>query len=452
MYDEHLFVAGNDSTGTAAITYASHFNPHPITKRFENFSFPDSCAIHPSRCRNLTYLSSTTSDNHTQLIFYVPLTKSALGIMEFIYDETGLSHVQTRAVSIGPQQCNPISVINFFETLQLLCLVHRGQQDLIMLCQVKNAKSVKDIWLSCTSPENSVNLSRLSNFLVYGNRLITADIYFTYENAMYMKGLLRGPVEILQLLPRGYVYCRHIDFVNNSEPLIASYCYTNANKIQLVYFNLNGHTFSEQSNASLVVSYHCPSPQTFIEVATVGAYASFWHGGRYKGSFYIIGNSVSFARCFEFGGSLHFLYHDERLGTFIKPHISRDLEAKVQQLSLQGCVNPACEQPLIFDNRYILVQRENFSLHNWTLQLVDIEQGWNNSLVTFKSSSTSQLALISNFERVPMTTPPATTTTTNPASNSATVISTSVTFPTVLLIVIIVALPLSIYFIKQRYQ
>ena len=449
MYDEHLFIAGNDSTGTAVITYASRFNPHPITKRFENFSFPDSCAFHPSRCRNLMYLSSTTSNNNTQLIFYVPLTKSALGIMEFVYDGIGLSHIQTRAVKI-PQQCNPISVINFFGALRLLCL---GQEDLIMLCEVRNAMSVNDIWLSCSSPEYAINLSRLSNFIVYGNRPTNAHIYFTYENAMYEKISSSGHVNFLASLPPGYTYCRHLDFVSNFNPLIASYCYTNGKQIQVVYFDLNVYTFTEQSNASRVVSYHCPSPQAFVEVAIVGAFASFWQGGRSRGSFNIIGNSVSFARCFEFGDSLHFLYHDERLGTFIKPHISTSLRETVEQLSVQGCADPVCEQPLIFDNRYILVQRENFSAHKWTLQLVDIERGWNNSLLTFKTTSTSQLALISMFEHVPVTTPPATTTKAvgnNPTSNSATVIGTSVTFPITTLFLIIVVVPLLVYFIKQR--
>ena len=406
----------------------------------------------------MTYLMSTTNDNHTQLIFYVPLTKSALGVMKFLYDGTTLFHVQTRTVNVS-RPCNPISVINVFGTLQLLCLFHNGQQDLIMLCEVRNSMSVEDITLSCLSPQYiPFNLSRLSNFVVYGNRRIDAHIYFTYENAMYAKNpSLGGHVNYLAPLPPRYTYCRHLEFVNSSIPLIASYCYTNANQIQVVYFDLNGGTFSEQSNASHVVRYHCPSQQTFIGVATVGAFASFWQGERYRGSFNIIGNSVSFARCFKFGGSIHFLYHDKQYGTFIKPHISKNLQATVEQLSLQSCVNPACEQPLIFDNRYILVQLENSKLHNWTLRLVDIDQGWNQYLLTFKSSSTSQLALISNFIHVPTDLSPATTTkpgVNKHKSNSAAVIGTSATFPTVLivLVVITVAAPLLVYLFKQRYS
>ena len=457
-YDEHLFIAGNDSTGTASITYASRVNPHPITIRFENFSYPDSCAFHPSRCRNLTYLSSTTDDNHTQLIFYVPLTKSALGVMEFFYDGTTLSHVQTRTVNF-PQQCNPISVINFFGALHLLCLGNSGQEDFVMLCEVRNAMSVKDIWLSCSTPQHiPFNLSRLSNFVIYGNRANDVYIYFTYENAMYAKVPLSGHVNFLTYLPRGYSYCRHLDFVNNSEPQIASYCYTDTNQIQVVYFDLNGYSFSEQRNASHVVHYHCPSQQTFIGVAIVGAFASFWQGERYRGSFNIIGNSVSFARCFEFGGSIHFLYHDKQYGTFIKPHISKNLQATVEQLSLQSCVNPACEQPLIFDNRYILVQLENSKLRNWTLRLLDIERAWNQYLLTFNSSSTSQLALISNFIHVPMDLSPATTT--KPGvdkrkSTSAAIIGTSATFLTffiVLIVIITVATPLLVCHFKRRYS
>ncbi len=456
-YDEHLFIAGNDSTGTASITYASRANPHPISIRFENFSYPDSCAFHPSRCRNLTYLTSTTDDNNTRLIFYVPLTKSALGVMEFFYNGTALSHIQTRQVDFR-QQCNPISVINFFGALHLLCLVTRGQEDFIMLCEVRNAMSITEIRLSCLSPQNisPFELSYLSNFVIYGNRAIDAYIYFTYKNAMYAKVPSSGDVHFITYLPRGYSYCRHLDFVNSSTPqqLIASYCYnTNVNHIQVVYFDLNVDSFSEQRNASHVVRYHCPSQQTFIGVATVGESANFWQGERYRGSFKILGNSVSFGKCFEFGGSLHFLYHDEQLGTFIKPNVSKNLLAIVKQLSLQGCVNPACEQPLIFENRYILVQLRNSSLHNWTLQLVDIERGWNQYLLNFKSSSTSQLALISDFMRVPVDASTATTSDVEEPmakSNSAAVIGTPATFFILLIVIVVtVATPLLIY---QRYS
>ena len=371
--------------------------------------------------------------------------------MEFVRNRTVLSHVQTRAVGV-PERCIPISVINFFGALRLLCLVNIGEEDYVKLCEVRNVMSVNDIWLSCSTTEYSVRLPRLSNFIVYGNRAIDAYIYFTYENVMYAKIPSSGGVTGLANLPRGYSHCRHLNFVNNSEPVIAGYCYTNANKIQVVYFDLNMHSFVEQSNASRVVNYHCPLPETFVEVAIDGAFATFWQGTRSRGSFSIIGHSVLFARCFRFGGSLHFLYNDERLGTFVKPGISRNLRETVEQLSPQGCMNPACEQPLIFDNRYILMQLKNSNSQNWTLQLVDIEQGWSSSLLTFSSSSTSQLALVSNFEHVPsMATTPGTTADPDTDSNPATIIATSVTVPTVVMVVIIVAmLPLIFYFVKQR--
>jgi hypothetical protein len=383
--------------------------------------------------------------------------------MEFFHNGTALSHVQTRPVYFPrAQQCNPISVINFFGVLHLLCLDNSGQEDFIMLCEVRNAMSIMEIRLSCLSPQHIMSpfeLSRLSNFVVYGNRAIDAYIYFTYKNAMYAK-FPSGDVHFITYLPRGYSYCRHLDFVNSSTPqqLIASYCYnTNVNQIQVVYFDLNVDSFSEQRNASHVVHYHCPSQQAFIGVSTVGAFASFWQGESYRGSFQIFGNSVSFARCFEFGGSLHFLYHDEQLGTSIKPNISTNLRAPLKQLSLQGCVNPACEQPLIFENRYILVQLRNSSLRNWTLRLVDIERGWYQYLLSFKSSSTSQLALISDSIHVPMDASTTTTSDVNePKSNSAAVIGTSATLPTfffMLIVIVTVATPLLVHHFKQsRYS
>ena len=459
-YDEHLFIAGNDSTGTASIMYASRFNPHPITIRFENFSYPDSCALHPSRCRNLTYLTATTDDNRTQLIFYVPLMKSALGVMEFVHNRTTLSHVRTRVVYV-PGQCIPISLTNFFGTLHLLCLVNRRQESIIKLCEVRDAMSIMDVQLSCLPPLYSIispfDISRLSNFVVYGNRANNAYVYFTYQNAMHAKVPGDALVNILGYLPRGYSHCRHLDFVNNSEPQIASYCYTNENQIQVVYFDLIGHFFSEQSNASGVVRYHCPPQQTYVGVATIGAFASFWQGKRYRGSFSIIGNSVSFARCFEFRGSLHFLYHDKQYGTFIKPHISENLQATVEQISIRSCVNPACEQPLILNNQYILVQLEDSNSHKWTLKLVDMEQGWNQNFLTFTSSSASQLALISDFIHVSMldaSIDPKPDDDSTSKSNSATVIGTSATLPTffiVLLVIVIVATPVLVHRFKRRY-
>ena len=395
MYDEHLFVAGNDSTGTAAITYASRINSHPVTERFDNFSFPESCASHPSRCRLLTY--SSTSSNYTQLIFYVPLAELALGAMEFFYNGTTLAHVRSRSITVPRHvhRCNPISVVEVSGAFYLICISDRQK---LMSCKVRNHVTVNEIWLDCSTPEFSVDVSLLSNFITYmGGR--GPDLFFTYANAMCRKRLTSGFVELLTYLPLHYSYCRHLDYFNDSVPTIIGYCHnSNTNQIQVVYFDLTDHTFSEQRNASVVVSYHCPSPETFVEVAIHGAYASFRSRGVYKGSFNIIGNAVTFATCFEFENSTHFLYQDKHLGTFIKTNISSDLQTRVMQLSTERCWSPACEQPYVYDSKYILLlEQSNF--HNWTLKLMNIQQdlNLNQVILTLNNTDPAQLVLITNF-------------------------------------------------------
>ena len=313
--------------------------------------------------------------------------------MEFSYNGTTLAHVGTRSVTV-PRRCNPISVVEVSGAFYLMCISDRQQ---LMSCKVRNNMTVKKIWLDCSMPEFNVDISLLSNFISYtGSR--SPDLYFTYANSMYRKRLTSSFVEQLNSLSLHYSHCRHLDYFNDSVPTIIGYCHNSiTNQIQVVYFDLTHHIFSEQRNASVVVRYHCPSPETFVEVAIHGAYANFRSRGVYKGSFNIIGNAVTFATCFEFENSTHFLYQDMDLGTFIKPNISSDLQTRILQVSKQGCGSPACEHPYVIDDKYVLLLLEQSNVHNWTLKLMNIQQDFNRQILTLNSTNPAQLALIANF-------------------------------------------------------
>ena len=427
MLDEHLFIAGNDHTETAAITYASRLNPHPVTTRFDNFSFPDSCASHPSRCRLLKYVHPSTSNNYAMLFFYVPLTESALGVMQFSYDNTTLHHVKTRAVGMTQSRCHPISVVEVSRTFYLICASDRQR---IMSCEVRNAEDISNVWLSCSTPGFPIDVSRLSNFVVY-SEFRHRDLYFTHYNGIYRTILTRGSVDLVSQLPSIYSHCRYLELINSlSTPLIACYCYlrSNVNQVQMVYFNLDTYTFIQQQQTSAVVRYDCPSPGTFVAVPNTGSFADFSHRNVYKGSFSITGDSMTFGRCFEFENSTHFIYQDKQRGTFIKPNISVNLQSRIVQLSNLPCHSAACEQPYVFNNQYILLLLENPNDPDWKLELLNISQ---DIILTLDVAHPAQLALISDFVTHRRPDPPTTTASTPSVaetnSKSATVIGTTST-------------------------
>ena len=404
--NEHIFTAGNDTTGTAAITYASRLNNHrPVTYRFENYTFPESCSSHPSRCRSLIYSSTSTSDNYTRLIFYVPLAEKALGVMELAYDNRTLSHVVTRAVTTGlTRRCSPISMVDISGTFYVICISDRQQ---LMSCEVRNSRNVSTLWLSCPMPEFHINLSRLSNFVLHDARF--KDLYFTHENFMCRKLITSNSVQYLAQLPSSYSHCWHLELLDRSEPIIAAYCNlrSDSNKIQSVYFNLNTQFFTEQMNATKYVRYDCPSQGTFVEVSIAGAYASYMQRDVYMGSFNIIGSTVTFAICFEFDNATHFLYRDRHLGTFIKPNISVNLQSRVEQLLKGPCQSPACEQPLVFKSQFILLLNQTSLSHaQWTFEVKDLQRG--TIIPNFSVSDPSQVALKSDFVAQLIQDPPTT--------------------------------------------
>ena len=135
-----------------------------------------------------------------------------------------------------------------------------------MSCEVRNLRNVSTLWLSCPMPEFHINLSRLSNFVLHDVHF--KDLYFTHENFMCRKLITSNSVKCLAQLPSSYSYCRHLELLDHSEPIIAAYCNlrSDSNKIQSVYFNLNTQFFTEQINTPKYVRYECPSQGTFVEV------------------------------------------------------------------------------------------------------------------------------------------------------------------------------------------
>ena len=392
-FDEYLFTAGNDSAGTASITYTSRLSPQPVTVPFHHFSFPSSCSSHPSRCRELMYSSSTNKYN--QIVrFFVPLSGSSLGVTEFIHDGTKLSLGMNRTIALQGR-CSPIAVVKISGKIRLVCV---GDRQRPMSCEVRNGESVDRFSIVCTPPLGYFplsNLSLLSNFVAYGiNR--HEFLYFTYGDEMYAIHPVTYAVEPLSRLYPTFSHCRHLELVQNSaSPQIASYCYlaSDSSQIQVAYFDLNSHSFvSVQSNGPNVVRYDCPSPGTVVEVSNNGAYASFWRGETLVGSFTIVGDSVKFAECFEYENVTHFVYQDRRLGTFIKPNISVDLQSDVKHLSTLVCHSPVCERLFVFDDKYVLFYGRKSGREGWIVESISGQ-----SVAMLRGGDPSQFTLISDF-------------------------------------------------------
>ena len=292
-------------------------------------------------------------------------------------------------------RCDPIAVV---EVSGKIRLIYVGDRQLLMSCEVQSRESVAQIGLDCTRPLSYFpldNLSLLSNFVAYGiNR--HEFLYFTYGDAMYAIHPVSYSVQFLSELHPTFSHCRHLELVQNSAaPQIASYCYlaSDTNQIQVAYFNLNSHSFVPvQSNGPNVVRYDCPSPGTVVEVSNNGAYASFRRDEILVGSFTIVGDSVTFAECFEYENVTHFVYQDRRLGTFIKPNISIDLQSDVKHLSTLVCHSPVCERLFVFDDKYVLFYGRKSGLEGWIVESISGQ-----SVAMLRGGDPSQFTLISDF-------------------------------------------------------
>ena len=409
VVNEHLFAAGNDSTGTAAITFMSRLDPStPTINQFINYSFPYSCASHPTRCRVLTYLSyRDNSTNHTRLIFFIPLTgpdSASLGLMEFLHDSEMIwPNVTVRNIGnrrIG--QCDPVSVVRVPKIgIYMICAC--GGYSLV-LCEVRNSNNVSSALLSCTEPHSLNQLLNnsllLSNFVVYISRPF--DLYFVYNSILY-RMTHDGIIEHIAFLQT--FHCRYVHLAPVNTSFLIGHCYEQE-QVEAFYVNLDRPYYIPVSQGDTTIAhYHCPDPQQFVTISVFSqpptARASYQDRGVDKGRFNLNASQVIFAECFQSRNQTHFIYQDPGLGVFIKPNISIDLRSRLLQASDLRChQDQTCKQPLIFSGQYLALTYNSMDdLHCQETTVFDLYRDLNRTL-SLVTNSTTQVAFFSEFTKL----------------------------------------------------
>ena len=388
----------------AAITFTSRLDPGtPTINRFINHTFPHSCTSHPTRCRELTYLSYRDNRmNHTRLIFYVPLTgpeSAALGLMEFWHNgETISQNTTTRIIKTG--QCDPIAVVRVPRIgVYLICA---SDNYYLELCEVRNRNNVSSAWLSCTAPHSLnqplTNSSLLSNFAIYISRFF--DLYFVYNSVLYHM-THDGAIEGIAHLQTSH--CRYVHVAPVNASFLIGHCYEQ-NQVEAFYFYLDIHQYITISQEDATIAhYHCPNPQQLVTISVFSqphiTQASFQDRGVDMGRFNLNANQVIFAECFQSRNQTHFIYQDSELGVFIKPNISIDLRLRLIRVPDLRCHHDqACKQPLIFNERYLVLTYDMDDIHHQGMAVFDLYRDLNRTL-SIVTNSAAQIAFFSDFTK-----------------------------------------------------
>jgi hypothetical protein len=278
-----------------------------------------------------------------------------------------------------------------------------------MLCQVGNRNNISTAWLSCTElyPLNQLqsgllaNLALLSNFIIdtFGSSF---DLYFIYKHVLYRMtrdGSIEGIANYLQT-----IHCRHIHLAPVNRSFLIGHCYED-DRVEAFYFNLDTHEYIIISRGDAAIAhYHCPNPQQFVTINVSSqprvTQASYQDGGVNRGSFNIMNASqVMFAECFTSRNQTHFIYQDSELGVFVKPNISVDLLSRLVRVSDPHCLHDQpCKQPLIFNNRYLVLTYDMDDTHGQEMEVFDLYQDLNRTL-SLMSDSATQIAFFPEFTK-----------------------------------------------------
>lgn len=416
VQNEHLFTAGNDSSGTATITFASRLNSSgapTLINRFINHSFPLSCTSHPTRCRELMNVSRhENGTNLTRVIFYVPLigpnSAAALGLMEFWHDgETISRNITTRIISVG-DQCDPVSVVRVPRRGVYLICASDEDSGSLRLCQVINRDNVSTARLSCTAPHSLyqlqsrllANLSQLSNFIIYSKYF---DLYFVYNGVLYhmtRDGAIEGIANNLRTL-----HCRYVHLARVNGSYLIGHCYER-DQVEAFYFYLDIHRYIpiSQGDVTTIANYHCPDPQQLVRINVSSqshvTRASYQDGDVDRGRFNLNASRVIFAECFNSRNETHFIYQDSELGVFIKPNISVGLRSRLVRVSELHCHDDQpCKQPLIFNDRYLVLTYDNMpNTRGLGMIVFDLYEDLNITL-SLASDSATQIVFFSKFTK-----------------------------------------------------
>ena len=339
--------------------------------------------------------------------------------MEFWHDgETILPYVTVRNISNRRNgQCDPVSVIRVPKIGIYMICASGGHS--LGLCKVRNHNNISNAWLSCIAPDSLGqllnNLLFLSNFIIHdGSRPFV--LYFVYNTTLYRMthdGTITFLTSYLQMS-----HCRYVHLAPVNASFLIGHCYEQ-NQVEALYFNLDryDHIPVGQEDGT-IAHYHCPDPQRLVTISVFSqphiAQASYQDRGIDRGRFNLNTSQVIFAECFQSRNQTHFIYQDSGLGIFIKPNISIDLRSRLIRVSELRChQDSACKQPLIFNDRYLVLTYDMDELYHQRMTVFDLYQDLNRTL-SLVTDDAAQVALFSEFTKhvlvneTPTTDPPTT--------------------------------------------
>ena len=319
--------------------------------------------------------------------------------MEFWYNGEMISQNTTTRIISDPNSrpCDPVSVLRVPKIGGVYLICVSGDHSLV-LCEVMDHNNVSSAWLSCKSPQSLRqqvdNLLLFSNFVIH-NATRPFILYFIYSSDIYQMTHYGAVTSITSLQPS--FHCRYTHLASVNASFLIGHCYEQ-DQLQTFYFYLDRGQIIWQEDAP-VAHYHCPNPKQVVTI-TASSQASFQDRGIDRGRFNLNTSQVIFAECFNYKNQTHFLYQDSELGVFIKPNISVDLRSRLVRVSDLRCRrDQACKQPLIFDNRYLVLTYDIVDLNHQRMAVFDLRRGLKNRTLSLVTNNTAQIAFVSEFTK-----------------------------------------------------
>ena len=327
------------------------------------YSASSACGSHPSRCRELSIETIETSSFTSRHIILVPL-ENGVQILELVYN--GMSNNQLSLVTQhtllysrvdGNHSCGPsLGIHKIGSDYFIPCI---GTDNLYYMHELMlNSTAIAQSILQPCRPADlsnfvsGINLSSISNIAVINESLVFLIENVLYE--LYPRTRLNRP--FTYTFP---AYCSSVIQLLISpqdENKLLIYCRNH----NVITYDLDHRQIMRIEEASNV-PYPC-SPMAEYIVHLSQTQMEFSYKLKNDGItviriFESPSNSVNFHSgvCFESEGNHLFAYVDTNMGVYQFNVTSENFWLLP---NTQGCLEPECEVPLVFDNRYIVIRNK----------------------------------------------------------------------------------------------
>ena len=407
--NDYLFAVGDDESGYGKLLVASKLT-NTLSVSLGGYSVSSACGSHPSRCRKLSMETIETGSFTSRHIVLVPL-ENGVQILELIYNGTSnnqLSLVTHHTLLFsgvnGNHSCGPsLGVHKIGSDYFIPCI---GTDNLYYVCELMlNLTTIAQSVLQPCRPADisnfasGVNLSSISNIAVINESLV-----FLIENVLYeLYPRTSSNRPFTHIFP---TYCSSV-----SQLLISP---QDENKLliyhrnhNIITYDHNHHQITRIEEASNV-PYPCsPTAEYIVHLSQNQLEFSYKlnnDSDTVSRIFESPSSSINFhsGACFESRGNHLFVYIDTNVGTYIFNATSENLRLLP---NTQGCLEPECEVPLVFYNRYIVI-RNKLRRHVTVFDAL-----LNQSVINLGGTPLQLVTLISDLPAITIQNVPSSTTT-----------------------------------------